>query len=338
MNQPHIAFLGLDNSVTQKVAGVEVVGVEIATMQPGVFTLTLLNIPDIERGVGLAIILQTPAGATWLYDTGSGYPDGEGWLRDCNTGRDQIAPFLSEHGIDGLDGVIISHAHYDHFGGLLWLADNIAISRLIDTGYEFTGPRDDHYNAELSDYERLRERFRAAGAYTSAIAGDTLDLDPSLKIEVIAPPPGFFHPDTSIERPDWNPPAHYMLNTNSLMLRISHGDIVFLLPGDIEKDDQTKHLLANVPHEKLKCDILIAPGHGLHTADELPDSTRPQVTLVSLFERWLSSCSAVDGFGSVGSTVFVTGVDGDITMSSDGHGYEVAAARSGRGFSGRSSR
>ena len=54
-------------------------------MKSGAFTLTLLDIPDLDRGVGLALVLQTPGGATWLYDTGTGYPEGDGWLQDCNT-------------------------------------------------------------------------------------------------------------------------------------------------------------------------------------------------------------------------------------------------------------
>lgn len=58
-------------------------------MSDGLFQLTVLDIPDVGRGVGLALILQTPTGGTWLYDTGNGYPEGDGWVADCNTGRDQ---------------------------------------------------------------------------------------------------------------------------------------------------------------------------------------------------------------------------------------------------------
>src|ERR1700748_790526 len=90
----------------------------------GKFILTVLNIPDVQRGAGLAIILQMPGGSTWLYDTGSGYPAEQGWAGDFNTGRDLIVPFLKERGITELEGVLISHAHYDHFGGLIWLKDN----------------------------------------------------------------------------------------------------------------------------------------------------------------------------------------------------------------------
>lgn len=285
--------------------------------------MTVLDIPDIDRGVGLAIVLQTPGGRTWLYDTGTGYPDGDGWQGDVNSGRDQIEPFLRKQGIAGLDGVIISHAHYDHFGGLLWLVDRVPIGRLIDSGYAYGGPRDAHYDKELADYEAVREEFRRRGQYQAAVAGHSLELDEALEVEVIAPPADFFQEPHPELRPKKNPGAHYMLNSNSLMLRITHGDVVFLLPGDIEKEDQSRHLLPSVPEGKLRCDVLVAPGHGLHTADDFVAATHPKVTVVSLFERWLGACSAREGFASVGSEVYVTGTDGDVTVVSDGQGWKV---------------
>ncbi|MEN6304230.1 MAG: MBL fold metallo-hydrolase [Armatimonadia bacterium] len=287
------------------------------------FAMTVLDIPDIDRGVGLAIVLQTPGGRTWLYDTGTGYPEGDGWQGDVNSGRDQIEPFLRERGILGLDGIIISHAHYDHFGGLLWLVDRVPIGRLIDNGYAYGGPRDAHYDKELADYEAIREEFRRRGQYQAVVAGDSLELDEALEVEVIAPPAEFFEEPHPELRPEKNPGAHYMLNSNSLMLRITHGDVVFLLPGDIEKEDQSRYLLPSVPEGKLRCDVLVAPGHGLHTADDFVAATQPKVTVVSLFERWLGACSAREGFASVGSEVYVTGADGDVTVVSDGQGWKV---------------
>ena len=206
-------------------------------MSRELFSLSVLDIPDIGHGVGLAIVMQTPHGRTYLYDTGVGYPEGEDWAGGHNTGRDLLLPFLRARGVAALDGVIISHAHYDHFGGLLWLADRIPIGKLIDSGYEFPGASDAHYNAELAAYARLRGQFRRRGAYQAAHAGDRLDLDPALEVEVLAPPAEFFAEEHPEDRPENDPAAHYMLNANSLMLRIRHGRVVLLLPGDIELED-----------------------------------------------------------------------------------------------------
>ena len=58
----------------------------IARCAAAPFTRTVLNIPDVQRGAGLAIVMQTPSGRTWLYDTGSGYPAEEGWVRVTSDG------------------------------------------------------------------------------------------------------------------------------------------------------------------------------------------------------------------------------------------------------------
>jgi len=285
----------------------------------GDFTLTVLDIPNVGHGVGLALVLQTPGGRTYLYDTGCGYPEGDGWAGDHNTGRDLIAPFLAARGIAELDGVIISHAHYDHFGGLIWLADHFAIRRLIDNGYVFTGSRDDHYNTELQHYERLRAAFAGRpGAYQAVTAGATLDLDPDLTVQVVAPPAEYFSDPGAGTHEDWNPAAHYLLNSNSLGLRVQHGEVAFLLPGDIEKGDQARFLLPSLPPGALRCDVMVAPGHGLHTHPDFVAATQPRLVAASLFADWLGSCTACGEFERVGAEVYVTGRDGTVQIVSDG--------------------
>jgi len=293
----------------------------------GLFRLTVLNIPDLDRGVGLAVVMQTPGGGTFLYDTGTGYPEGDGWFADVNTGRDQIAPLMEKYGIKVLDGVIISHAHYDHFGGLIWLAEHVEIRRLIDSGYEFTGWCDEHYARELSHYVEVRESLRRRGvSYRAVCAGDRLELDDALIVEVISPPSGFFGAGRIPPRSARNPAAHYMLNANSLIVRIRHGDLVFLLAGDIETEDQRNLLLPTVGKEKLKCDILIAPGHGLHTAPEFADAARPHIVIASCFARWADACTARQEFAARGSEVFVTGLDGEVTVTSDGEKWRISTS------------
>jgi len=292
--------------------------------EEGLFRLTVFNIPDVGRGVGLAVVMQTPGGRTYLYDTGNGYPEADGWWRDVNTGRDQIASFMQEHDIRALDGVIISHAHYDHFGGLIWLAEHIEIRNLIDSGYEYKGWSDENYARELSHYAEVRDALRRRGVcYRAVCAGETLELDDALSVEVISPPRGFFHVEKVTPRSAQNPAAHYMLNANSLMLRIRHGAVVFLLPGDIEAEYQRTLLLPAVGSHKLKCDILVAPGHGLHSAPEFAEAAQPHVTIASCFVRWMEACTAREVFGARGSQVYVTGLHGDVSAISDGESWEI---------------
>lgn len=66
------------------------------------FKVTVLEMEDTGRGYGLAIVMQTPEGHTYLYDTGVGYPskdDPSGWVKGINAGRDLILPFLNANHI-----------------------------------------------------------------------------------------------------------------------------------------------------------------------------------------------------------------------------------------------
>jgi competence protein ComEC len=292
--------------------------------QHGKLVITCLDIPDVKRGAGLAIVLETPSGRTFLYDTGVGYPDGSGWAGDHNTARDLIAPLLTSRGIRSIDGVAISHAHYDHFGGLLWLVDHFPVQKLYDSGYTFVGETPPNYVIELNDYERVRKRFAdRPGAYQAAHQGDQLDWDPDLKVEILAPPPGFFHEPHPERRPKKDPPAHYLVNANSLGMRVQHGKIVFLLPGDIQSEDQLQSLLPAVPVEKLKCHVLFAPGHGIHAVPEFAIAARPEVAVASVHARYGKGIPAPRVYGAVGSKVLVTGLVGSVQFVSDGNTYSV---------------
>jgi competence protein ComEC len=296
----------------------------------GKFVLTCLEIPDVQRGAGLAIILQLPSGKTCLYDTGSGYPDAtspDGWQGEFNAGRDLILPFLTKAGIKEIETVFISHAHYDHFGGLLWLDDHFPIKKLVDSGYHFVGEAPDNYVTELDDYTKLREKFKKRGAYQGAHTGDLLNLDEQFDTEVTAPPKEFFTKAFPELRSPTDPPAHYLVNANSLGLRIQFGKTVFLLPGDIQAEDQVRALLPSVPHEKLKCDVLIAPGHGIHAPLQFAAVTRPEVTLCSVFPRYARGLAARKTYAGIGSQVFVTGLHGMIQVVADGKTYQVTTER-----------
>ena len=301
-----------------------------ALFAEGMFTLTVLEIPDIQRGAGLAIVMQTPAGRTFLYDTGSAYPArvaSDGWEANFNAGRDLIEPFLKQQGVKQIDGVMISHAHYDHFGGLLWLADHFPIARLIDSGYVFSGTADGNYTGELGHYNQLRDEFKKRGAYLQANTGDSLDLDPAFKVEILAPPKTYFtepHPDS---RPKNDPPAHYLVNSNSLGIRIQYGDIIFYLPGDIQSEDINQSLLTSVDHAKLKCHVLIAPGHGIHCTKEFAEATRPKVSIASVFPRYARGLKSTPMLKAVGAKTYITGLHGRVQVICDGESCRVTTER-----------
>ena len=299
------------------------------------FSFTVLEIPDIQRGADLAIVMRTPSGKTWLYDTGTAHPEklsSDGWLAKFNSGRDVMAPLLNKDGVTTIDGVFVSHAHYDHFGGLLWLKDNFEIKKLIDCGYTFHSDNPDDYigtnKDELDHYARVREAFKERGAYLATTAGETLNLDPDLKIEVIAPPASFFKDPKLATRPKNDSPSHFLVNANSLSLRIQFGEIVFLLPGDIQTEDIEASLMPFVDKSKLKCHILVAPGHGIHPIPKaFGEAVRPEVSIASVFPRYAKGIRSTPDLKALGTKTYVTGLHGTVQVVTDGKTYRITTER-----------
>lgn len=299
------------------------------------FRFTVLEIPDIQRGAGLAIVMQTPSGKTFLYDTGTAHPDAtaqDGWLAGFNAGRDLVAPLLKQRGVTALDGVFISHPHYDHFGGLLWLKDHCEIRRLIDNGYSFHSDQEEDYRGtnreELAHYDRVREEFKGRGAYRRATAGEKLALDPDLEIEVIAPPKEFFSDPHAKTRQKNDSPSHFLVNANSMALRIRYGKIVFLLPGDIQTEDIEASLMPWIDPSKLKCHILVAPGHGIHPVPRaFAEAVRPEVSIASVFPRYARGIASTPTLRAMGVRTYVTGLHGTVDIQTDGETYRVSSER-----------
>ncbi|MGD9748803.1 MAG: ComEC/Rec2 family competence protein [Verrucomicrobiales bacterium] len=299
------------------------------------FSFTVLEIPDIQRGAGLAIVMRTPSGKPWLYDTGSAYPmylSSDGWQGNFNAGRDLIALLLKEQGVTSIDGIFISHAHYDHFGGLLWLKDHFEIKKLIDCGYVFRSENEDDYSgtnrSELDHYTQVRKEFIARAAHLTATAGQQLDLDPDLKIVVIAPPKTYFDDPKANTRQKNDTPSHFLVNANSLALRIQFGEVIFLLPGDIQTEDIEASLMPFVDPAKLKCHILVAPGHGIPPIPPaFGEATHPEVSIASVFPRYARGIKSTAALKALGAKPYITGLHGTVQVVTDGKTYHVTTER-----------
>src|SRR5438105_13713830 len=84
-----------------------------------------LQIHWIDTEGGAATLMVTPAGESFLIDTG--YPDQD---RDAK----RIFAAAQKAGLSKIDHVLISHFHGDHEGGLRALSKMIPIDKFYDHG------------------------------------------------------------------------------------------------------------------------------------------------------------------------------------------------------------
>jgi competence protein ComEC len=284
-----------------------------------------LATPARFRHLGLAVLLQTPSGGVYLYDTGASVPiDKRSGPVVFDTGRDCIAPLLTAKGISRIDGIVVSHGHADHHGGAEFLLDHFPVKQILhpvltlpDALLIEGAKRNKSTVDELVMIEALIKSARAKGVRDRVLtAGDKLDWDPALAVDVLSPPKNFLPSKVSIE------------NANSLVLRVQHGKNVFLFTGDALEETQ-RHLMATFPPETLKTTVMSAPHHGYSCYAPFSTVVRPDIVVVSC-----GANNALDrggktkaAFEPVGTKVYVTPWHGTVEIISNGNGYIVKTER-----------
>ena len=273
-------------------------------------TASILESPEH----GLAVLVQTPAGKTFLIDSGHA-------SKDYDAGRDTIIPLLKQKAVTEIAGIALSHAHSDHYGGTPWLLDHFLVKQLVDSGFDGRGTTD--------TYRALRKQaVEHKASYRAANAGDKLDWDPALDVEVLSPPKEFLGTD----KPESLITEHGLLNGNSLVLRIQHGKNVFIFPGDAYGVGQA-FLMKAVKPERLRATVLVAPHHGFNCSPEFAAMVKPEIVVASCLPYYKDSVilspahKITEQFAGTAAKVFTTAWHGTVTIVSDGEKCEVTTTK-----------
>jgi competence protein ComEC len=261
-----------------------------------------LEVTVLDVGQGDSIFAAFPDGHTMLID-GGGLAGSEwvgGYRSGTDVGEEVVSPYLWSRGLKRLDVVALTHADHDHLDGLNAVLANFQVGEL------WVG-RDD----ERPAFQRLVEEARSRGVTIGhEFQGAERDWH-GAQASILWPP------ETGLE--GGSP------NDASLVLRLSDGQVHFLLTGDIEKHTEEKLAEENAA---IQADFLKAPHHGSKTSstEDFLAAVAPQVAAVSVGEAnpfGHPSESVVERYDRDGIRLLRTDRDGAITAQTNGMSLSV---------------
>jgi competence protein ComEC len=258
----------------------------------------IITVAVFDVGQALSVGVVTADGRSLLYDFG---------LSRANV-EDVIVPFFAERGIDRIDYAVLSHPHQDHVGGLPRLLEMMPVGLFLDPVIETTNL------TYLRSLEMILDLDIPAQA---ARRGDVFELGEHVSVEILWPTDDLLR----------NRDGTDAINDNSTVLRLTAGDTVFLLTGDVEGEAES--ILIEQEGRGMRADVLQVAHHGSNssTGQAFLDVAAPAVAIISAgYENRYGHPhrEVLQRLRGAGSTIYRTDVDGTVTIRSDGQTYEIS--------------
>ena len=267
-----------------------------------------LRITMLDVGQGDAILLEDGKGKVMI-DVGDNKKDKLGY-----GGRTALKMALGKAGVrenvDRINTVIITHHHGDHLGNVQWLAGKYKVSNIYDNAMP---------NEKNAVSNWLNKELRAGHYHNRVLkAGDRVDLGKGYYFEVLAP--GDFLSKQDKER----------FNNTSIVMLLHYGQFTMLFTGDAEApvEDYLQQKYGN----RLKADVLKVGHHGSKTSSiyKFISKVKPKYALISCGNKQIYNHPNKNVVGSLqhlGAKVLTTYEHGNLTVTTDGKGFEVTMER-----------
>lgn len=243
----------------------------------------------IDVGQGDSEFIELPDGKTLLIDGG---PTDAG---------EKVLSYIKDLGYSRIDYVVATHPHEDHIGGLTTVISS------LDVG-ELWAP-DASTNTET--FENFLDAIESRGIEThGASAGKSIGDSDLYSIQILGPQGGASYDD---------------LNDASAIVLLTYGQNRFLFTGDASSSLISQACNTHV-------DVLKVGHHGSRTSTNaaLATSLSPTYAVISYGignSYGHPTQEALDALS--GTTVYGTGVNGTVTIESDGTSLSASAEKDG---------
>lgn len=244
----------------------------------------------LDVGQGDATVVEFPDGRTMVIDAG-------------REGGQTVTSALAGDGRARIDWLVETHPDADHIGGLP------DVIRANDVGSVWA-PRCNH---STHAYTRFLEAVAAKNLrIDEAYAGRRIASGDGYAIDVLWPRQGASYDDS---------------NDYSVVILVTYGQNTFLFTGDAPVEALEQCVAGHV-------DVLKASHHGSASGTDaaLTQRLTPKVAVLSygLGNSYGHPAQTVlDALAATGTTVYGTGAQGTVTVTSDGHDLSASTERQG---------
>ncbi len=255
-----------------------------------------LRIDMVDVGMGDGLLVRFPNGKVLVIDGG---PNGA-----------DLSKFLADQGVTRVDQMILTHAHDDHYTGLMnvmQLLPNDCAARVLDPGYDHT---------DLPGYAKFKT---AAGCRYHALSlGQTMNIDPTVEMKVLS---AYTTPPTS--------DGSHGVNNTSVVVHLRKGKFSMLFSGDAEVHSEQLEWMRG--KTALRSTILKMGHHGSCTASGTTflSAVAPRFALISVSTGntyGLPHCQTMGKLNHLkagGLRWYRTDLNGSISVTTDGSKYSV---------------
>jgi beta-lactamase superfamily II metal-dependent hydrolase len=257
----------------------------------------VLDVYVLDVGQGDSIFLRSPSGKTMLVDAGT------------SDMADRIDDFLQAQHVTRLDVVIGTHPHADHIGGM----------KEIISKYEVGAYYMPDAETNTSVFEKLLDELDARDIPVVQAAGGSnsfIEWDDSTEVRIFSPLSFVVYGN---------------LNDESVVCRVSYGDMSILLTGDAESFAE-EAFMKEIPARLLRSTVLKLGHHGSSTSTTtaLLNVVRPELAVVSVGadnEYGHPNRETLNKLKEADIELLRTDLNGAVHIAFDGTAYTVETER-----------